>query len=236
MASSTALRTGASAQRTAGRMTTSHSTETAKADITTGEPDAVKVARPVRRGADGKVLRATGVTRRRPTLHSSVVRPAEVLRPAVIEAVPSITGGALRQSLRGAALPPLRTRRDAGGLAGVSRRPHPAADPAPHPPGRHTPGRPHRGAQGGPGSRERRKRAPGSSPRPATSSSTTATTTGSYEGFADPWEDDIIAEGTEEWRKAIALMDAVGRLADWLEEDLSCLGERQRVSVGWLVL
>ena len=34
----------------------------------TGEPDAVKAARPVRRGADGKVLRAAGVTRRRPTL------------------------------------------------------------------------------------------------------------------------------------------------------------------------
>ena len=29
----------------------------------------MKAARPVRRGADGKVLRATGVTRRRPTLH-----------------------------------------------------------------------------------------------------------------------------------------------------------------------
>ena len=28
----------------------------------------MKIARPVRRGADGKVLRATGVTRRRPTL------------------------------------------------------------------------------------------------------------------------------------------------------------------------
>ena len=25
---------------------------------------------------------------------------------------------------------------------------------------------------------------------------------GSYDGFADPWEDDIVAEGTEEWRKA----------------------------------
>ena len=43
---------------------------------------------------------------------------------------------------------------------------------------------------------------------------------GMYEGFADPWEDDIIAEGTEEWRKATALMDSVTRLADWLEEDL----------------
>ena len=43
---------------------------------------------------------------------------------------------------------------------------------------------------------------------------------GSYDGFADPWEDDIIAEGTEEWRKASALMDSVSRLNDWLEEDL----------------
>ena len=41
-----------------------------------------------------------------------------------------------------------------------------------------------------------------------------------YEGFADPWEDDIIAEGTEEWRKASAIMDSVNRLTDWLEEDL----------------
>ncbi len=30
----------------------------------------MKAARPVRRGADGKVLRATGATRRRPTLHT----------------------------------------------------------------------------------------------------------------------------------------------------------------------
>ena len=30
----------------------------------------MKAARPVREGADGKVLRATGVTRRRPTLHT----------------------------------------------------------------------------------------------------------------------------------------------------------------------
>ena len=43
---------------------------------------------------------------------------------------------------------------------------------------------------------------------------------GSYEGFADPWEDEIIHEGTEEWRKASALMDAACKLADWLEEDL----------------
>ena len=43
---------------------------------------------------------------------------------------------------------------------------------------------------------------------------------GNYDGFADPWEDDIIQEGTEEWRKASALMDSVSRLTDWLEEDL----------------
>ena len=61
---------------------------------------------------------------------------------------------------------------------------------------------------------------PGSSPRPATSSSTIRYEDGSYDGFADPWEDEIIAEGTEEWRKASALMDSVCKLADWLEEDL----------------
>ena len=43
---------------------------------------------------------------------------------------------------------------------------------------------------------------------------------GSYDGFADPWDDDVIEEGTKEWRKASALMDSVSRLADWLEEDL----------------
>ncbi len=43
---------------------------------------------------------------------------------------------------------------------------------------------------------------------------------GSYDGFADPWDDDIIADGTQEWRKARTLMDSVCSLADWLEEDL----------------
>ncbi len=43
---------------------------------------------------------------------------------------------------------------------------------------------------------------------------------GMYEGFSDPWEDEVIEAGTEEWRKAAAVMDAVGKLADWLEEDL----------------
>ena len=43
---------------------------------------------------------------------------------------------------------------------------------------------------------------------------------GCYDGFADPWDDDIIAEGTEQWRRASALMDSVCALTDWLEEDL----------------
>ncbi len=43
---------------------------------------------------------------------------------------------------------------------------------------------------------------------------------GMYNGFADPWDDEVIAEGTEEWRKAKAIMDAVYKLADWLEDDL----------------
>ena len=43
---------------------------------------------------------------------------------------------------------------------------------------------------------------------------------GNYDGFSDPWEDEIIQDGTEEWRKASALIDSVLRLADWLEEDL----------------
>ena len=43
---------------------------------------------------------------------------------------------------------------------------------------------------------------------------------GEYGGFADPWDDDLIAQGTEEWRQASAVMDSVSRLAGWLEDDL----------------
>ncbi len=43
---------------------------------------------------------------------------------------------------------------------------------------------------------------------------------GNYEGFSDPWDEEIIADGTEEWRRAEALTDSVLKLADWLEEDL----------------
>ena len=43
---------------------------------------------------------------------------------------------------------------------------------------------------------------------------------GDYDGFSDPWEEEIIREGTEEWRRASALIDSVTRLAGWLEEDL----------------
>ncbi|MYE06112.1 MAG: hypothetical protein F4Y04_02635 [Chloroflexi bacterium] len=45
-------------------------------------------------------------------------------------------------------------------------------------------------------------------------------TDGDYDGFSDPWEEEIIKEGTEEWRKASALIDSVTRLAGWLDEDL----------------
>ena len=43
---------------------------------------------------------------------------------------------------------------------------------------------------------------------------------GFYDGFADPWEDEIIQQATEEWRRARAVLDSVFNLADWLEEDL----------------
>ena len=43
---------------------------------------------------------------------------------------------------------------------------------------------------------------------------------GMYDGFADPWEDELIEQGTQEWRQAKALMDSVDRLVDWLEDDL----------------
>ncbi len=44
---------------------------------------------------------------------------------------------------------------------------------------------------------------------------------GAYDGFSDPWDDEVISEATEEWRKARAVMDSVYQLADWLEDDLS---------------
>ena len=43
---------------------------------------------------------------------------------------------------------------------------------------------------------------------------------GMYDGFVDPWDDEVIAEGTEEWRKAKAIIESVNGLADWLEDDL----------------
>lgn len=43
---------------------------------------------------------------------------------------------------------------------------------------------------------------------------------GEYDGFCDPWEDEIIQEGTEEWRKADPLIDSVTKLFEWLERDL----------------
>ena len=88
------------------------------------------------------------------------------------------------------------------------------------PGGRHTPRRPHRRRLRERRSRGRRRPGSGSGARRATSSSTRATTTGSTRGFSDPWDDNLIAEATGEWSGATALMDRVGRLSDWLEEDL----------------
>ncbi len=44
---------------------------------------------------------------------------------------------------------------------------------------------------------------------------------GDYDGFSDPWEEEIIQEGTKEWQRASALVDSVVKLADWLEGDLA---------------
>ena len=121
--------------------------------------------------AEGHPLRADGLRLRRP--------PRDVGRLPRGPLGPSPPGQAPRFPLRG-------TRRAAGGLAGVGRRLHPARDPAPHPRGRHTPGRPRRGAQG---DRVRGGGAglpPGSSPRPETSSWTPATTTGCTRGSPTP--------------------------------------------------
>ncbi len=43
---------------------------------------------------------------------------------------------------------------------------------------------------------------------------------GNYDGFSDPWDEELIEEGAQEWRQASAVMDAVYQLAKWLEEDL----------------
>ena len=56
--------------------------------------------------------------------------------------------------------------------------------------------------------------------RPAGFSSTYSYEDGFYDGFADAWEDEIIAEATREWAEANAILDSVDRLVDWLEEDL----------------
>ncbi len=44
---------------------------------------------------------------------------------------------------------------------------------------------------------------------------------GAFDGFSDPWDDEVIQQATEEWRRAEALMDSVCQLAEWLEEDMA---------------
>ena len=43
---------------------------------------------------------------------------------------------------------------------------------------------------------------------------------GMYDAFSDPWDEDVIEEGTKEWAGAKAIMDSVYELAEWLEDDL----------------
>ena len=61
--------------------------------------------------------------------------------------------------------------------------------------------------------RGRPRLTPGSGPRPATSFFDHNYDDGNYDGFSDPWEEEIIQEGTEEWQRASALMDSVR--ANW---------------------
>ena len=44
---------------------------------------------------------------------------------------------------------------------------------------------------------------------------------GNYDGFSDPWDEELTEQGTQEWSRASAVMDAVYHLAKWLEEDLA---------------
>ena len=104
-------------------------------------------------------------------------------------------------------------------MAGVGRRPHPAGDPAQDPRRRHTAGRPHGGAQGT-GFEGAAQACSWVWSQTGNFFLDASYEDGEYDGFADPWDDDLIAQGTEEWRQASAVMDSVSRLADWLEDDL----------------
>ena len=41
-----------------------------------------------------------------------------------------------------------------------------------------------------------------------------------FNGYSDPWDDEIIEYGTQEWQKAKVILDQVDQLTTWLEEDL----------------
>ncbi len=101
----------------------------------------------------------------------------------------------------------------------IGLRPHPAADTAQNPSRGHIPRNPHLGSAG--------DRVRGAAHAASWARGETGNfflddcyEDGNYDGFADPWEDEIIREATEEWGRASALMDSVGELAGWLEEDL----------------
>ena len=41
-----------------------------------------------------------------------------------------------------------------------------------------------------------------------------------FNGYSDPWDDETIEYGTQEWQKAKEIMGQVKQLTKWLEEDL----------------
>ena len=42
-----------------------------------------------------------------------------------------------------------------------------------------------------------------------------------FQGFCDPWDDDIIEDARQRWEEARAVMNKTNRLEGWLEEDLA---------------
>ena len=113
-----------------------------------------------------------------------------------------------------------RTRRAPHGLAGSRRPAHPPGDAGAGSPRRHCAGGPDRSRQGNrvPGRGPGRRLGPG----PGTGNFFLDHNyeDGSYDGFADPWEEEIIQDATREWQQASALLDSALGLADWLEGDL----------------
>ena len=44
---------------------------------------------------------------------------------------------------------------------------------------------------------------------------------GMFNGFSDPWDDDIIEDSQQQWKEARVIMEKTSTLEQWLEEDLA---------------